>query len=55
MLFRTELIYFKNDGTYVLMSFIWAILIPLLIIYVNSFFLNVVFCDFNTQDKKINR
>ena len=55
MLFRIELIYFKNDGTYVFMSFIWAILIPLLISYVNSFFLNIAFCDFNTQEKKINK
>ena len=38
-LFRTELIYFKNDKTYTFMIFAWAILIPLSMSYVNfSFF-----------------
>ena len=63
-LFRTDLIYFNDDGTYVFMSFIWAILIPLLMSYVNSFlvhfFLNIAFFNFNffqeknKQIKKIN-
>ena len=56
-LFRTDLIYFNNDGIYVFMSFIWAILIPLLMSYVNSFlvhfFLNIAFFNFNFfQEKK---
>jgi hypothetical protein len=50
-LFRTELIYFKNDKTYTFMIFTWAILIPLSMSYVNfSFFLNVFYIF-----EKINR
>ena len=37
MLFITELIYFKNDELIFFMSFIWAFLIQLFMIYVNSF------------------
>ena len=58
-LFRTELIYFKNDGIYVFMSFIWAILIPLLMSYVNSFlvhfFLGIAFLILILFKKKITR